>query len=204
KGFIRFLVQYNLYKLGKGILYNLKFPGFKKIRKLFVKESTVMEHNNYYTAGTILFKEGESGKKFYLLKKGSIEICKHTSAGEKITLSFVESGEIFGEMAILGNQPRSASAVCMTNCVVATADGDNLEALIKGNPDFSLKLIQTLATRISYSEKLLKSRIQELEDALNHEKEKNHKLETKVSEMIPKPVDLKISQHSKFRKRRKT
>lgn len=54
----------------------------------------------------------------------------------------------------------------MTNCVVATADGDNLEALIKSNPDFSLKLIQTLATRIGYSERLLKNRMQEIEDQL--------------------------------------
>ncbi len=203
KGFHRFLFQYQLYKLGKGILYNLKFPGFKKIRKLFVKESTVMEHNNYYTSGTILFKEGESGRKFYLLKKGSIEICKHTESGEKITLGFVESGEIFGEMSILGNQPRTASAVCMTNCVVATADGDNLEALIKGNPDFSLKLIQTLATRIGYSERLLKSRIQEIEDQLNAEKDKNKILEEKLSGVPPTIISPQISQHSKYRKRRK-
>ncbi len=206
KGFHRFLFQYQLYKLGKGILYNLKFPGFKKIRKLFVKESTVMEHNNYYTAGTILFKESENGRKFYLLKKGSIEICKHTESGEKITLGFVESGEIFGEMSILGNQPRTASAVCMTNCVVATADGDNLEALIKGNPDFSLKLIQTLATRIGYSERLLKSRIQEIEDQLNEEKHKNKILEEKLNLFPPPPAPIigpEISQHSKYRKRRK-
>ena len=136
-----------------------------------------MEHNNYFTAGTILFRENEMGKKFYLLKKGSIEICKHTESGEKITLGFVESGQIFGEMSILGNQPRTASAICMTNCVVATADGDNLEALIKGNPDFSLQLIKTLATRVGYSERLLKSRIQEIENQLAEEKEKNRILE---------------------------
>ncbi|MBP9889541.1 MAG: cyclic nucleotide-binding domain-containing protein [Leptospiraceae bacterium] len=203
KGFHRFLFQYELYKLGKGILYNLKFPGFKKIRKLFVKESTVMEHNNYYTAGTILFKEGETGKKFYLLKKGSIEVCKHTEAGEKISLGFVEAGEIFGEMSILGNQPRSASAVCMTNCVVATADGDNLEALIKSNPDFSLKLIQTLATRIGYSERLLKNRMQEIEDQLKIEQQKNKILEDKINQ-LPSPITSpQVSQHSKYRKRRK-
>lgn len=184
-GFKRFLFQYQLYKLGKGILYNLKFPGFKKIRKLFVKESTVMEHNNYFTAGTILFRENDSGNKFYLLKKGSIEVCKHTESGEKITLGFVEAGQIFGEMSILGNQPRSATAICMTNCVVATADGNNLEALIKGNPDFSLKLIQTLATRIGYSERLLKGRIQEIEDELNLEKEKNRILEEKLNTIPP-------------------
>lgn len=206
KGFLRFLFQYQLYKLGKGILYNLKFPGFKKIRKLFVKESTVMEHNNYYTAGTILFKEGDTGRKFYLLKKGSIEICKHIESGEKITLGFVESGEIFGEMSILGNQPRTASAICMTNCVVATADGDNLEALIKGNPDFSLKLIQTLATRIGYSERLLKSRIQEVEDHLNEEKRKNKILEEQLNKLLPAEPNIispETPQHSKFRKRRK-
>jgi CRP-like cAMP-binding protein len=165
-----------------------------------------MEHNNYYTAGTILFKEGDSGRKFYLLKKGSIEICKHTESGEKITLGFVESGEIFGEMSILGNQPRTASAICMTNSVVATADGDNLEALIKGNPDFSLKLIQTLATRIGYSERLLKSRIQEVEDHLNEEKIKNKILEEKLSKLQPSEPSIispETPQHSKYRKKRK-
>lgn len=91
----------------------------------------------------------------------------------------------------------------MTNCVVATADGDNLEALIKSNPDFSLKLIQTLATRIGYSERLLKNRMQEIEDQLKLNS-KNKILEDKIS-MLPSPITSpKISQHSKYRKRRKS
>jgi CRP-like cAMP-binding protein len=109
-------------------------------------------------------------------------------------------------MSILGNQPRTASAICMTNSVVATADGDNLEALIKGNPDFSLKLIQTLATRIGYSERLLKSRIQEVEDHLNEEKIKNKILEEKLSKLQPSEPSIispETPQHSKYRKKRK-
>ena len=91
----------------------------------------------------------------------------------------------------------------MTNCVVATADGDNLEALIKSNPDFSLKLIQTLATRIGYSERLLKNRMQEIEDQLKIEQQKNKILEDKINQ-LPSPITSpQVSQHSKYRKRRK-
>ncbi len=183
--FYKFLWFYNLYKIGKGILYNIKFPGFEKIRKLFIKESTVMEADNYYTAGTILFKEGDFGSKFYLLKKGNIEICKYSDFGKKYTIKVLESGEIFGEMSILGNQPRSATAVCMTNSVVATADGENLEALIKGNPEFSLKLIRTLAQRVGASERFMREKINELESEFQVYKES-----VEIVTITPnKPVD---------------
>jgi RsiW-degrading membrane proteinase PrsW (M82 family) len=208
KEFINFLIRYYLYKLGKGILYNIRFPGFEKIRKLFVKESTVMEADNYYTAGTILFKEGDKGSTFYLLKKGNVEICKYLNSGEKISITIVESGQIFGEMSILGNQPRSATAVCMTNSVVAKADGENLNALIKGNPDFSLKLIQTLANRIGSSENLLKTKIDELELEVKKYKEEleffkqinPNEIETQFSSINTKKKSKKATKPRKKRK----
>ena len=82
-------------------------------------------------------------------------------------------------MSILGNQPRAATAVCATNCVISTAQGDNLEALIKSNPDFSLKLIQTLAGRLGNSERVMKRKIDDLERELIEAREKNFELAEK-------------------------
>jgi CRP-like cAMP-binding protein len=62
-------------------------------------------------------------------------------------------GDIFGEMAILGNQTRLATAVCSGQCVLSVARADNLDALIEHNPEFARKLLETLARRHHASER---------------------------------------------------
>ncbi|MCB1190549.1 MAG: cyclic nucleotide-binding domain-containing protein [Leptospiraceae bacterium] len=164
--FYRFVFWYNFFKFWKGFLFNLRIPGFEQIRKFFVKTLTVMEDFSFYPEGTILFREGEIGDKFYLLKRGNVRIYKTMNSGEEVELSIVKPGEIFGEMAILGNQERAATAICTIDSMLAVADGDNLDALIRGNPEFSHKLIQTLAIRVKKSERILTGEINKLEKSI--------------------------------------
>lgn len=63
----------------------------------------------HYPAQTILFTDSEIGDTFYLLKAGRVEIFKPSATGE-VTLNTLEPGAHFGEMSLLDNQPRSASA----------------------------------------------------------------------------------------------
>jgi len=161
--FVKFYLQFNIFKITRGIIFNIKLPGFEAIRQLFVKTATVMEETEFYRKDEIIFKEGEIGKRFFLLKQGVVEIFETMSSGEIIVFDTVEQGEIFGEMALVGNQPRAASAKCLTDCILASASGDNLEALITSNQEFALLLITTLAKRIHNSEKILKNKIKVLE-----------------------------------------
>ena len=68
---------------------------------------------NSYTAGQAIFQQGDAGDCMYCVKEGFVEIV----AGGKV-LETLESGHIFGEMALVDKQPRSATARAKTDCQV--------------------------------------------------------------------------------------
>ena len=165
-GFVRFLFRYYVFKVSRGLSYNLRLPGFEGIRKFFIRPLSLMQNERRYDAGAVIFEEGDPGKHFFLIKKGIVEIYKNLKGGEKIILNTLYQGDIFGEMAIVGKQNRSASALCRTDCILAVAEGDNMEALIKSNPEFTQKIIQELARRILFSETIMKKGLTDMESSL--------------------------------------
>lgn len=70
-----------------------------------------------FNAGQIIFSEGESATRAFLVEQGVVEIRKDIE-GKEVVLGSVEKGGIFGEMALIDNQPRMASAVAKTDCVL--------------------------------------------------------------------------------------
>ena len=158
----------------KGIIFNLKLPGFESIRKLFMRPITTMQDVKIMKAGEIIFNEGEVSDHFYLLKKGSVIFYKKKESGEIITIDTLEAEQLFGEKAILGDNIHTATSRCLTDCVIAIAERENLTALIKSSADFTLSLLQTLAKRIKISEQVLFENIQV------HEKRANKKLSNTI------------------------
>jgi CRP-like cAMP-binding protein len=157
-GYRLFLVKYYLYRVTRGLFFNLRLPGFKNIRQLFVRPVSVMQKEWRFSEGHMLFEQGEEGKVFYLIRKGKVDIIKTLDTGEKVRMVTLSEGDIFGEMAIVGNQPRLATAVCRTECLLAVAEADNLDVLIESNPVFTQRLIKIFANRLHASEQtLLKS-----------------------------------------------
>lgn len=152
-GFGLFLLRYHLYRLSRGLAYNLNLPGSRDIRRLFIRPVSVMEQEYTFPSGHEVFRQGELGNEFYLIRKGKINIMKKLPSGGQVLLTTMGRGDIFGEMAILGNQTRLATAVCSGQCVLAVARADNLDALIAHNPEFARMLLETLARRHHASER---------------------------------------------------
>lgn len=161
--FYKFIFRYHLFRLWKGIIFNLKLPGFEATRKLFMRPITTMQRDRIFEPGSVIFNEHDRGSEFYLLKRGKIVFYKTTDKGDKIIMDTIEDQQIFGEMAVMGNVTRATTAVCETECVVAVADRENLTALIRSNTDFALSLIETLAQRVQTSERILLDTIKMLE-----------------------------------------
>ncbi|HOT46048.1 MAG TPA: cyclic nucleotide-binding domain-containing protein [Spirochaetota bacterium] len=157
-GYRAFLMKYYLYRVTRGLFFNLRLPGFKSVRQLFVRPVSVMQKEWRFGEGHVLFEQGEEGKVFYLIRKGKVDIVKTLETGEKVRMVTLSEGDIFGEMAIVGNQPRLATAVCRTECLLAVAEADNLDVLIENNPVFAQRLIKIFANRLHASEQtMLKS-----------------------------------------------
>lgn len=100
-----------------------------------------------YQPGDIIFCEHEPGNEFFLLQEGRVKITKIVSDAEK-TLDIFQSGDIFGEMAILEDQPRSATAIAVDRVKVLRFNKENFNLLLQGNPQLAFTLLKVFSNRI--------------------------------------------------------
>ncbi len=98
-------------------------------------------------AGTVLFKDGETGKQMFVIHSGKVKISKKMGDVEK-TLAILPAGEFFGEMAILNDEPRTATATVEEDSQLLVIDPKTFEAMIKGNSEISLRMIKKLSQRL--------------------------------------------------------
>ena len=100
-----------------------------------------------YQSGEMIFSEHEPGDTFYLIQSGRVQLQKIIGDIER-TLDILHPSEMFGEMAILENSPRSATAIALDQVKVLEFNAQNFEILLLGNPQIALKLLKMFAKRI--------------------------------------------------------
>ena len=84
--------------------------------------------------GEVVFHEGNPGDALYLVGKGSVKISKLGRGGQQETLGFIEAGNFFGEMALLDNQPRSATATAAEPTVLGVMREDVFHRILEVAP----------------------------------------------------------------------
>jgi CRP-like cAMP-binding protein len=96
-----------------------------------------------FKAGDIIFRQGDAGQNMYVLLDGEVDILAN---GRHI--STLHPGDIFGEMALIDELPRSGSAVADTDCRVAMIDQRRFMFLIQQTPFFALQVMHVMADRL--------------------------------------------------------
>lgn len=104
-----------------------------------------------FESGERIFKEGERGELMYILLKGAVDLKMKVEGGETVLKTVDTANEFFGEMALLDDRPRSASAVATRLTQVLAVDQSTFENMILTNGKFALKIIKVLAERIRRS-----------------------------------------------------
>jgi CRP-like cAMP-binding protein len=112
------------------------------------EETLFQRFGKEFAKGTTLFKEGEAGKDMFVLQSGRIAISKRVRDVEK-TLAILGPGEFFGEMAIIANKPRNATATVTEDAKLLVIDSKTFEAMIRGNAEIAVRMIKKLAERLS-------------------------------------------------------
>jgi CRP/FNR family cyclic AMP-dependent transcriptional regulator len=112
-----------------------------------INPSLVQRFGKIYMDQDIIFSEYEPGDTFYLIQSGKVQIVRIMGDIEK-TLDILEPGEIFGEMAILEDVPRSATAIAVGRVQALEFTRENFQVLMQGNPQIALKLLKLFTKRI--------------------------------------------------------
>lgn len=120
------------------------------------EETLFQRFGKEFAKGTILFREGEPGKDMFVLQSGRIAISKRVRDVEK-TLAVLGPGEFFGEMAIIANKPRNATATVTDDAKLLVIDSKMFEAMIRGNAEIAVRMIKKLAERLSEADAQIES-----------------------------------------------
>ncbi len=104
-----------------------------------------------FEPGDVIFREGEKGDLMYVLLEGAVELKKRVERGEAVLKVVDARNDFFGEMALLDDRPRSATAIASRRTKVLAVDGPTFESMILSNGKFALKIIKVLSARIRRS-----------------------------------------------------
>jgi CRP-like cAMP-binding protein len=105
------------------------------------------EFNRVYPKDTMIFSEGQPGNELYIIQKGSVKISKIVDDKE-VLLAMLKPGDIFGEMALLDNKARSASADAYEDTELLVVNRANFQQMITKQPQLITRLTTLLADRI--------------------------------------------------------
>jgi CRP/FNR family cyclic AMP-dependent transcriptional regulator len=107
-----------------------------------------------FSAGNVLFREGEHGDDMYVIQSGLVQIIKRVG-GEDRPLATLGRGEFLGEMAILNGKPRTATAVVLEDAKCLVIDAATLEHMIANNAEIALRLVKKLARRLDSADEMI-------------------------------------------------
>ena len=111
--------------------------------------------------GEILFREGDQGDTCYLIRSGAVLLTREHQDGRMVALAELRGGSLFGELAMFRGERRSATAEVIEPASALALLANDMQRLVRRNPDLSLKLLASLAERVSRTnERLLQQSFQ--------------------------------------------
>ncbi|HET7453452.1 MAG TPA: cyclic nucleotide-binding domain-containing protein [Thermoanaerobaculia bacterium] len=120
-----------------------------------------------YLMGDMVFSEGDLGTEMYIVQSGVVEIFKKIRGRQKV-LATLEKGDFFGEMSVLEDVSRTASARAKTDVELVRINQTTFDQMIKSNTEIAVRMLRKLSRRLRETTELL-------EDALGHK--------------VPEPID---------------
>ncbi len=97
---------------------------------------------------TMIFHQDQVGDALYIIESGRVRIFRSAEDGQEITVDNLGSGDVFGEMALLDGQPRSASALTEEDCVTYTLSRPDFQDFLTQSPGMASALLELLSTRL--------------------------------------------------------
>jgi len=110
-----------------------------------------------YPKNSMIILEEEMGDVVFIVMSGTVKITRVNDEGKEVILAMLGSGEVFGEMAILDGESRSANALAQEHCEVVTINREEFLNIIKTNNKVALNLMTEFAVRLRKSDQQIEA-----------------------------------------------
>lgn len=137
-------------------------------------------HQDVFEDGQIIFKEGDEAEKFYIVIEGNVEVWKDYPSKDQDKLAELNKGQIFGEMALIDDLPRSATVVSKGKTTVLFHFKKDFHSIIENNAKIAISILKSISSTVRKSNETfvmgLRKRNEELEKANKELKETQEEL----------------------------
>lgn len=138
-------------------------PLFADLGADALKRISGLCHTQHLAAGEVLFQKGDDGNALFGIRRGQIRIETGASDGSRLTLNFQGAGDMFGEIAVLDGQRRTADAVASEPTELFVLRREDFMSYLEREPKVAIRLIELLCQRIrTASERMEESMLQPL------------------------------------------
>lgn len=125
-----------------------RFPLFSELNEQELAAVADIARSREYSKGDVIIHADSSGDVFCLIEQGKVKVTMISPDGKEIILSTFGPGEFFGEMAVLDDEPRSASVVAVDSVRVQTIFKDDFLNLLRENFGITKKILAELSGRL--------------------------------------------------------
>ena len=113
------------------------------------------KHTKEVSAGDFGFREDELGTEMYIVHEGQVEILENVGAELK-RLAVMEKGDFFGEMSLLDDLPRNASARALTDVKLLRINGSMFVQMLRKEPEIAIRIMRKFSRRLREADRMLK------------------------------------------------
>jgi len=97
--------------------------------------------------GTVIFRQGDPGDKFYLIRTGRVRVFRE-DAGLETELSVLQAGDDFGEMALFMDEPRSATVAALEETRLMVLSKEQFQSILKDFPNVTFAFVRQMSERL--------------------------------------------------------
>jgi CRP-like cAMP-binding protein len=108
-----------------------------------------------FADGEYIFREGDLGTEMYIIAEGKVEILNQMN-GKEVVIAVLEKGDFFGEMSILEDMPRAASARALSATKLVQINGSTFDQMLRDNPEVAVRVMRKLSRRLRETDELLR------------------------------------------------
>ena len=128
-----------------------KLSAFSGVPEETLEELLRLLERHTIPKGEVIFHKGDPGDAMYVIESGRVQISLQDEAGREVVLRHYGPGQIFGEMSLLDESPRSATATAVEPMAVMILPRDVFMNYLKGHPDMAIGMMRDLSARLRYT-----------------------------------------------------
>ncbi len=112
----------------------------------------------HYNTGATIFRDGDPGGAMYVIRSGQVELWLYDEDKNRVVLGTFGEGEFFGELSLLDEERRSATATTLTHADMLVVDREDLQLLFTQKPSAALDMMSVIGKRLRQTNEIVRSR----------------------------------------------